>query len=524
MKKRILSIVLAGLLLAGVFAACVPAERQPAAPTGQTPPTGTPTPPPRGTIERGLTVGIQLETGTIVPGRHSSMTAGHKNSLTHNGLFRPHYYDLSPVEDIVASWAAISDTIFEFTIHEGIMFHNGVEMTAYDVVASLEYVRQFPYARAAHGSVAGAEVVDRYTLRIDTGEPNAMLFFDLAHTGNMIMPGALIDEGFDFSINPIGSGPFVFHDWRFGDSLTFTRFDNYFDEERAAHLEYVVWRIIPEGSSRTIALETGEIDYIVEVPFPDIPRLEASPDITVFQRPGVRLEFMALNNDLPMFQNVYVRRAIDMAIDREAEVIASVDGWGIPIFESVPMVLPGASGEGSRSFDPEGARALLEEQGIDPSTITFEMLAFNEEGRRRGEVIQSNLADIGIHTTIGMMDLAAFLAITSTMDYEAAFSSFTSSNLMSYFLGLMHENSIDGQNRARMRNPELTSLIDQAIATIDAPARMAVLEEASRVANEHAGYIPLHLSIMVRAFNSNLVAPEISASGLMYLNMAFWAE
>ena len=531
-KQKAISMALITVLLTGIFSGCAPTAVPPegtaetAAPARQTPAQQAPAPQTEAAeaIVRGLTIAIQLEATTIMPARHTSMTAGHKNALTHNGLFRIHYDDLQPVPDLVESWSAVSDTLFEFVLREGVMFHNGEEVTAYDVVASFEYLRTYPYARAIHASVAEAYVVDRRTLRIDTGEPNALLFSDLAHQSNFVLPASLIAAGHDFTVDPIGSGPFVFEEWRFGDSLTFNRFDDYFDSERFPQLKYIVWRIIPEGASRTIALETGEVNYIVEVAFPDIPRMEENPGITVFQRPSVTHNFMLINNDLPQFSNIYVRHAIDMAIDKEAAVMASVDGWGIPIWETVPTVLPGASSEGIRSFDPDGARAILAAQGIDPATLGFEMLAFNEEGRRRGEVVQSNLADIGIPTTISMMDLAAFLSVTQTMDYEAAFSNFTSNNLPAFLRGLMHLDTIDGQNRSRIRNQELSDLIDKAIATVDVEARNAILEEASRVANVHAGLIPMHLGIMVRAFDSRLVVPEISASGMMYLNMVSWGE
>ena len=531
-KKRILSILLTGAFVLGALGACTPAQQpqppteqvQPVTPTPGTPGTPVVDPPPPEAISRGLTVAIQAETPNIAPARHTSLIGHFKNVMTHNGLFRIHYEALEPVPDLVASWRAVSDTVFEFTIHEGILFHNGEEMTAEDIVASFEYVRTYPDTRANHTSFDRAEVVDRYTVRIDTGIPNAMLFFELAHQANFIMPRSLIDAGHDFTVDPVGSGPFVFDDWRFGDSLHFVAFENYFDNDRSPMIEYVNWRIIPEGASRTISLETREVDYIVEVAFPDIPRMQENPNITVFQRAGTAYNFLLLNNDLPYFNNRYVRWAIDMAIDKEAAVIASVDGFGIPIWENVPNFFPGASSEGIRSFDPDGARALLAEQGIDPANISFEMLTSSEEARRRAEVVQANLADIGIETTISMIDTATYLTVTQFGDYEAAFGAFTTTNLLSFLRGTSHIDTIDGQNRSRMYNRELSDLIDQAISTIDASARLAILEDASRIANEHIGFIPMHLSLLIRAFDSRLVAPEIAANGFMNFNMVYWTE
>ena len=532
-KKRILCMVLTGALLISALAACTPPVQQPVEPAPVTPapaatvptPTPEPTPtPPADEIGRGVIVATQNETPSVAPARHTAVAGGFKNALTHNGLFRINYATLEPVPDLVSSWRAVSDTLFEFTLHEGIMFHNGEEMTAYDVVASVAYVRTHPYAAASHGSVVGAEVVDRYTFTLDTGSPNAMLFFDLALQGNFIMPASLIEGGHDFTVDPVGSGPFVFNEWDFGNSLTFTRFDNYFDADRAARVEYIHWRVIPEGSSRTIALEGGEVDYVVEVATADINRLEENPNIDVKMIPGTVHNFLLLNNDLPMFADVNVRRAIHMALDIEAMTIAGVDGFATPTWANMPTVFAGSSMEGTRSFDPDAARALLAENNIDPSTISFEILASNDVGARMGTVVQSNLADIGIDVSIAMIDLAGWLTVTASEYYEAAFGSFSATNILTFFRSTSHISSINGPNRSRMRNQELTDLIDQAIVTTDASSRIAILEEASRIANEHVGFIPIYLTLVVRAFNSDLVVPETHATGALNLNMIYWAD
>jgi len=530
-KTRLLSIFLLSALLIATLVACAPAATQPATPADNAATTAATAPATGGTaalpspeqaIERGLSLAIQAETPTLAPARHTALIGGFKNSLTHNGLFRVNYDDLEPLPDLVEDWRALSDTLFEFTLRQGVLFHNGEEMTAEDVVASMHYVRTYPEARVFHGSVVDAEVVDRYTFILDTGEPNALLFFELSHQANLIMPKSLIDAGNDFNVNPVGSGPFVFEDWSLGDSLTFTRFDDYFDDERFPRVDYVHWRIIPEGASRTIALETGEVDFIVEVAFPDIPRMRENPDITVYERPGLTYIYLLLNNDTPMFENIHVRHAIDMAIDKDSLVMAAVDGFGVPISVAVPPVFPGVSHEGTRSFDPEGARALLAEHNIDPATLDFDMLVYSEEHRRRAEVVQANLADLGITTTITMIDFATWLGTAGTTD--SAFGAFTSANLLSFMRSTMHIESIPAPNRSRQTNEELSALISEAIATVDADARLSIVERATRVANEHAGFIPLHMNVLVRAFNSNLAVPEIAASGAMNLNMVYWTE
>jgi len=533
-KNRILGLVLAGALLIGALGACTP--NQAPAPTPAPGPGATPTPTPTPTPgttpavpdvpvveQRGLVLAGVQETPSIAIARHTSLVGHFKHTMTHNGLFRLDY-NVNPTPDTISGWRAISDTVFEFDIIPGILFHNGEELTAHDFVASFEYNRSYPYAITVHGSIYHAEAVDDHTLRIDTGEPNALLIFDLAHHGNWASPRSLIEAGHDFTVRPIGTGPFAFDHWNFGDSLHFVRNDNYFDAERAPHLPYITWRIIPEGASRTIALEMGEVSFVVDVAFPDIPRLQADPNITVFQRPGLTMHSMGLNNELAPFDNIYVRRALNMAVDKEALVIAGFDGFGEALWRMTPPLFPGSSGENELSFDPEGARALLAEHGIDPATIGFEMTVTTEEGRRRAEVAQSNFADIGIPTTITQVDTATSLSLSQQGLLEASLGSFTPGNIMAHMRGTMHTSSIGAQNGSRISNPELDRLIELAIATADEATRIAVLYEASALANYHAGNIPLNMNILVRAFDSNLAVPEIGPNGFMFFNRMYWTN
>ncbi|MCL2564422.1 MAG: ABC transporter substrate-binding protein [Defluviitaleaceae bacterium] len=520
-KKSILGLILTGALLTGVLSSCAPQVPQPAPDAQAAAPTGV-VPGRDQAVDRGVILAITAETPSIAVARHSALIGHYKNILTNNGLFRMDY-NLNQVLDLAASMEAISDTIFEFRLHEGIMFHNGEEMTAYDVIASLEYVRTYPYQNANHGSVVGWEVIDRYTLRLDTGEPNAMMAFELAHQANFIMPRSLIESGHDFTADPVGSGPFVFESWAFGDNLHYVRFDDYFDQERFPMISYLNWRIIPEGASRTIALETGEVHYLVDVPFPDVPRLEENPNVNVIAIPGATYNYLLLNHNRPQFENVIVRKAIDMAIDKEAGVLAGFDGWGIPTWSMVPPQFAGVSAEGQRTFDPEGARALLAQHNIDPATLSFDMLVYDEEKRRMGEVVQANLADIGIETTITMMDFAAWM--TQTLgDYDAAFARFTSANLLSFMRTCMHIDFLGTQNRSNMYNRELSDLITQAVATVDEPARLAILYEATRMANDLAVWVPTNMNIAVRAANANLIVPETAGNGFMFFNMMYWVE
>jgi len=533
-------LVVAGMLL---FTACgnggtpaapeaeaTPAPEEPAAtpePAEVIPPPEVPdAPPEEAPLGRGIVVAIGSDPPAIGPARHNALVGFYMTAMTHNGLFRICAQTLESVPDLVSEWTAISDTVFEFTIHEGIPFHNGEIMTAYDVVASLEYVRTYAYASAAHRSAQSFEVVDEFTVRIDTGEPNSMLFVDLANQANFIMPRSLIEAGNDFNENPVGSGPFVFQDWQRGDSLYFTAFEEYFDAERRARIESVTFRVIPEGFTRTMALETGEIDYNVLLQASDINRMLDDPNMTVISVPGAQHNILYLNNDLPQFSTPYRRRAIGMAIDKEGMMLAAFDGTVNPTWVQGPEVFAGSTFEGVYSFDPEGALQLLEEHGVDPATMGFEIIASTPPRATMATVVQANLAAIGIPVTIIQQDVATTQQLLGDGDFEAAFMGFTQPSMLGYLRAKFHSSSIGTTNRSRVNNPELDALIDAAIAEVQSvEARIALTEQAVRLVNEHAYQIPTHMAMLTRAYNSNLVIPEHPATDFpLYLNMAFWVE
>ena len=469
---------------------------------------------------RGIIVATAFEPPSLAPGQHNSIPSARINAMHFNGLFRIDADTLLPVPDLASSWRALSDTLFEFTLHENIKFHDGTTLTAHDVAASWELARQFLPTASSRISIVSFEVIDNQRILVDTMVPNAMLFTHLAHHSNMIMPEHLVAAGHDLGFNPVGTGPFVFDYYRAGHSIHNLAFENYFDADRAPRVEYVTWRFIPEGASRTVALEFGEVDFVVETSLPDIPKLHANPNINVNVFPAVAREKLLLNNDLPQFSNPQVRRALGMAIDKEAASALVWMGISFPTRAQIPTVFQGGIEAGTYTFDPSGALVILSELEIDPVALGFNILVSDEIRRSMGEVIQANLAEIGVPVTVQMVDFATVFYSTMDGDFEAAFGIANFPSFLGYMLGTLHSDG--GFNRSNFRNAELDALIDQAVATLDTDARIAVYEQISRVANENTPHIPMHLQPHMRAFNSNLIVPEFCPTGALNLNMMSW--
>jgi peptide/nickel transport system substrate-binding protein len=506
-KKGIIVLALACLMIIAAFSAC---KRQgPQAASG---------------MDRKVVIAIGADTPAIAPAQFNNTTGFYIVTMTHNGLFRIDAETLAPVPDLCKSWKAVSGTVLEFTIHEGIKFHNGEEMTSEDIVASWNYAKTFPISENSLRSLASYKTIDKYTVQVDTVTPNALLFNDLANHAAFIMPKSLIDASNDFNDNPIGSGPFVFEHYEQGDVYEFSAFKDYFDKARAAKVGHVTIRIIPEGFTRTLALEAGEIDYNVFLQGSDVSRLSGNPGFEVVIASSTQYNLLYLNNERPQFDSVHKRRAIGMAIDKEAMMMMAFDGFAEASWSQGPPVFPGATEEGSYKYDPEGARALLSQHNINPATLGFEILTHAGPRATMAQVVQADLAKIGIPVTIVMQDVPTLQQRLNRGEYEAGFMGFTQPSLLGFYRLVFAGFSIGNTNRSRVNNPALNGLIGRATAEVtDTNARNEILRQATILLNEQSYQIPFSLATLIRAHKSDLVVPEHASTDFpLYLNMVYW--
>lgn len=466
------------------------------------------------------------ETPSLSAAGHNAVAGTYINNLVYSGLFRLDR-ELNPTTDLVKDYSVDKDedgedSIWTMTLHEGIKFHDGSTVTSDDVIASLEFAKTHPEVRTYTTAVIDMEKIDDLTFKLFTDGGSASLLYDLAHHGNFIVPKALIDSGNDFNANPIGTGPYKFLKWTRGEQLTFEAHEDYFDTDRAPSIKNIVWRIIPEGSSRTIGLESGEIDYVIELDSTAIDSLKANPEISVIETPGVGHDWLSLNNEKVPFDNLHVRKAITSAINREDAVTVALNGAGIPTRGQTPEGLLGFSPEGFDNYDVEAAKAHLEEWGGDPATIELEIICSDDTKRRAGEVIQANLAEIGINATLSSMDLATYLSETAAGNFTGFIGGYSASDMVSFLKGVYHSDNINASNKTRTANPELDALIDKAGKTVDQEERRLVLEEASKLLNENAYQAPLYQRSRLSAHNVNLDNTHVAASGTFRVQEWSW--
>ena len=469
-----------------------------------------------------LIIATANEAPSVTTNLHNAVAGDYINQMTHNGLF---YTDenLNPAPALCESYEIVSDTEWLFHLKQGVKFHNGEEMTAKDVKASLELCKESPQVSQYGNSTGTIEVVDDYTVKITTDGPQSGLLSDLCHHGNAILPADLIESGHDFNKEPIGTGPYKFVKWNKGESIELEAFEDYWGGAPA--IKHVTWKIIPEGSSRTMALEAGEVDLVVEVETTDLTRLQDNADITVFNEAGTSHNWMMVNDEKAPFNNADFRRAIASAIDKEAVIQVALNGTASVSDSMAADCFPGVSSEGAPSYDVDKAKEYLAASGLNPADCGFAIICSDDTKLRQGQVIQSCLKEnLGIDVTLESMDLATYLDVTATGDYEAAIGGYTSSNLLAYAQGVYHSQSIGGSNKTRTNDANIDALIDKIQNTLDPEENVAVVSEFSKAINELCPQVPLFLRNNIRAYNSKLQGFNLNAGGNTRYELMSWAE
>lgn len=457
------------------------------------------------------------ETPSLTTTGHNAVAGDYVNRLTHNGLAK---YDkeMKPVPDLAKEWKVEADengedTIWTFTLHEGLKFCDGSDLTAEDVVASLLDAKTKPDVANYTESFDTVEAIDDLHVRITTPGPSAALLYDLAHHSCFINPKEMLEEGKDLNENPIGAGPYKFVKWNRGESLEFTANEYYHDKENAPKIKNIVWRIIKEGSSRTLALQAGEVDYIIELDSASVEILEPDANVVIENVPSISHNWLCINNEKKPFDDILVRKAINCAINKQDVVDVAINGFGIVAKGQTPEGQLGFSDKGMEGYDVEKAREYLKAWGGDPATIELDIICSNDMKRRAAEVIQANLAEVGINATISSMDLATYLTVTAEGNFTGFIGGYTSNEMMSFLKGCFLSSSIGAANKTRTNSPELDEMIKKSLQTVDEKEREKILIEASEYLNELCPEIPLFQDSLLSAHKANLDGVVITPGG-----------
>jgi peptide/nickel transport system substrate-binding protein len=336
-------------------------------------------------------------------------------------------------------------------------------------------------------------------------------------------------EDFNAGRAAIGTGPYRVVSHRSGDRIEFERNDNYWGDR--APFQRVLYRMITNDAARTAALLAGDVEFIDQVPTSDLAKLRQDNRIALSETVGLRLIFLGLdhlrqaNENSPFItdnegkplgknplQDVRVRRALSMAIDRKAIVDRVMEGAAVPagqflpegVYTHVPSVTPPA-------FDPDTARRLLAEAGY-PQGFRIQLNGPNDRYVNDARIIQAvgqMWTRIGVRTSVEAQPWTTFIGRAGRADFSAHLIGWGSNPdgshpLRNILATQTREKGWGSSNRGRYSNPRLDALLDQSLVELDEAKRVQLVIEAQRIAAEDVAVIPLHIQTNIWGMRRHL--------------------
>ncbi|WP_369282314.1 ABC transporter substrate-binding protein [Oscillibacter sp. GMB15532] len=511
--KRIGSLVLALGITAGLLAGCGSSSTS-GNPAGSGSAGGT------GSVKDTLTVALTDEPDYLSTCDTDSLMGAQMNLLTYNGLTRIDMETLQPVLDLADNYTQDSDTEWTFSLKKGVTFQNGDPFTADDVKASIEYAQTFDRTATYTGSIAEVQVVDENTVKIVTAEPAPNLLYDLAYHFNYILPHSLIESGNDFSANPVGTGAYKLVSWDKGNTITFEANADYFDADRTPSIKNLVFSIIPEGTTRTMALESGDVDFVYSVASSDIDRLKSAEGIDVKEIVSVENFFLYLNAVNGDFTDSNLRLAVAYAINRDDIVAGALNGYGTPSYSTVSMGYPESVNTNSYSYNLDKAKEYLAAWGGDPSKVKLEIICSNDTKTAIATIMQAELAEIGINVVIDSTDSATYQTAMATDTLSAAIVSWSPANAATY-VSRFHSDR-HGNTPASVSTDEMDGLVDKLRVEMDPDSRTQLIQEITAEANAGCWFVPIYQVNYSRAHSDKLHSVVCSATGYVDFSTMYW--
>lgn len=420
--------------------------------------------------------------------------------------------------ELAEIWEIADDTQYVFHLRKGVRFHNGKEMTAEDVVFSLNRAMEHIVSRAALENVCAIEALDEYTVKITTCTPYSALMRNLATSYTSILCKSAVEN--DQLTEIVGTGPMILTEYKPNYHTILTRNNDYRGEE--AKISTFTRRVIPDDAARTIALENGEIDYLYDLSSADIARVKANPNLKTVENVSSNIAYMGFNTARAPFDDVRVRQALHYATDKQ-EIIESVyEGYGTACKSIFPTTMEGYNDDiNLYNFDIERARKTLTASGY-PDGFDMEIVLSSDNRSRMAQILQDDYRKIGVNISIRQMEFSAMLQYLEQDKHDAF--------IMSWSEGHNHDLTVttnfhsEGGNRMHYSNPTVDQLIERARGTLDWEMCKPLYKELQKLVMIDSPWIPIIQQVYVSGMNKDLRFDESVENPRGYIDLVICSD
>lgn len=402
------------------------------------------------------------------------------------------------IPGLALSWEQIEGTTWEFKLREGVKFTNGEDFNAEAVKYSIDRVLN-PDNNAPTisyiSTVQEVKVVDDYTVDVITTDNDPLIPTRFSRYPTEIVAPAYAEEvgQEEFSQKPVGTGPFMLDSWDKGVSVTLVRNDDYWGDKPEA--EKVIFKAIPESSTRVSALRNGEVDIITNVGADEVSKIEDSDNahVSTVERAG-NIVYVGLKMDdpsVPALGDVRVRQALNYAIDVDSIVNNILKGAAVATNSIIGPADTGYAGEPEAyPYDPDKAKELLKEAGYENGfTMDLETVNWYLKNTEVAQAIAGMLSEVGVTANVKDVENAVYRDTVPAGKQAAAYvlgwSSTTTLDADAAIYAILHS----GEPYSTYSNPDVDRMLDEArYATADtdrdglyAQIQQTYIEDAPRI-------------------------------------------
>jgi peptide/nickel transport system substrate-binding protein len=484
-----------------------------------------------------LVVGIAADPTGLDPEAVLNNTSGFVMATIYDSLVKYKPGTVEPEPGLASSWAVSEDGLsYRFKLRPSVKFQDGTPFNTDTYIQGIQRLldKQSPiyiyntghvegYIDFTYGDVASLNKIDDQTVEFKMKKPNAPFVTSLAMVWNgVVSPTAAAKYGKDFRNHPVGSGPFIFKEWKPRDYISLDANPAYWNGK--PRIDHLIFKEYPDPQSALLALKKGEIQILGDVSATIIPALQADHSIKIITQPGLASSGMGMPTDTAPFTDEKIRQALNYAIDRNAIDKALFKGF------AVPMVSPLPSSEWSfqpqkpaYTYNPTLAKKLLAEAGVK-TPLSIEFLTYNTPrgynaaGADLAVAIQGYLKKVGINAQVRKLDMGAFLATVRNGKYNQLFMvGWTGDNGdPDNFVCELYSSRNPVDDTTRYNNPDVNKLCEQGLATSDHAQRVAIYQHIQQLVWQGAPWVFVNSVEQVRAMRTDVHGYQLNPTQMFF--------
>lgn len=473
-----------------------------------------------------LRVGLSADPAQLDPHLTSLTAAWHVIEHVYEGLVRTNAA-LEPEPSLAESWEISEDGLkYTFALRQGVTFHNGREFVADDVVYSMNRILD-PAIASPHssdfGAVATVEAPDPATVVITLSGPDASFLAKLMGTSIAVVPREEVEANGDLLQTMVGTGPFRFVEYIPNTRVTLERNAEYWDAPKP-YVDGLSLEIVVDAVARRTALVTGTVDFIEYAPVQDLPIFEGDSSLVVTGDQNTNIRYMAVNMAREPFDQLEVRQAIAMVIDRGPIIESAVFGGGTPTNVIFPPTFWAGQESEIPAPDIEGARALLAQAGLaDGFQTTLHSWAQYPFLSNAALVLQEQLRQIGIEAETDFQENEIYLDNYFAGNFDLSVTG-TSGHIDPNDVLFSNFGTGQSNNGIKYSNPEVDALLAEGVAVTDQAARAEIYAQIQTILSEDLPWINLFFANQYEAMKTYVMGYKHIATGTNATFREVWLD